>query len=240
MHRSYLPIRHGTPLDEGDRARGLAHVTGGGDSRQPASRCASRAGLGATVDRSTLVGRSRAVFRVRSRTRRGGRSTQEEMDRVFNMGVGMIVVVDPVGGRRLWSKRLRGRERYRGVRRRVGSVEGAGGVTYHVRRPRPSTGLRWPQLVLWVVAAAGVAVACRIRWVGPDAREPHPQTCVTAGCWCTRRAVRPPAVAAQSAHGPPRVGLGGLGSARPRHRIQTWGSVSAGHSRFALVDPSRC
>jgi phosphoribosylformylglycinamidine cyclo-ligase len=84
VHRSYLgPLR--PLLDEG-LVHGLAHITGGGiPGNLPR---VLPAGLGASVDRSSWT--PPQVFRVLARA--GGVDT-EEMYRVFNMGVGMIVVV---------------------------------------------------------------------------------------------------------------------------------------------------
>ena len=86
VHRSYL-----SALREPLRARlvrGLAHVTGGGIPGNLPRILPS--GLGATVIRSSWE--VPAVYRT---LQRGGRVELEEMDRVFNMGIGMIVVVEP-------------------------------------------------------------------------------------------------------------------------------------------------
>ena len=86
VHRSYLAALR-APLGDGI-VHGLAHVTGGGiPGNLP--RILPR-GLGATVRRAAWE--VPAVFRT---LQRGGRVAQEEMDRVFNMGIGMIVVAEP-------------------------------------------------------------------------------------------------------------------------------------------------
>jgi phosphoribosylformylglycinamidine cyclo-ligase len=86
IHRSYLPA-----LREPLRARlvrGLAHVTGGGIPGNLPRILPS--GLGATVVRSSWE--VPAVYRT---LQRAGRVETEEMDRVFNMGIGMVAVVEP-------------------------------------------------------------------------------------------------------------------------------------------------
>jgi phosphoribosylformylglycinamidine cyclo-ligase len=84
VHRSYLSALRG-PLDQGV-VRGLAHVTGGGIPGNLPRVLPD--GLGGTVDRSAWP--VPAVFEV---LQEAGGVTRGEMDRVFNMGVGMIAVV---------------------------------------------------------------------------------------------------------------------------------------------------
>lgn len=86
VHRSYLNV-----MSEPLKARvvlGLAHITGGGIPGNLPRVLPE--GLGAAVDRS--LWEVPAVFRT---LQDAGHVAREEMDRVFNMGVGMIVVVDP-------------------------------------------------------------------------------------------------------------------------------------------------
>jgi phosphoribosylformylglycinamidine cyclo-ligase len=85
IHRSYLPALR-EPLGRGI-VHAMAHITGGGiPGNLPR---VLPAGLGATVKRSAWT--IPPLFRA---LQRGGRVELEEMDRVFNMGIGMIVVVD--------------------------------------------------------------------------------------------------------------------------------------------------
>jgi len=85
VHRSYLAAL-AAPLAEGI-VHGLAHITGGGiPGNLPR---VLPAGLGARVQRGSWD--VPAVFEA---LQRGGRVAVEEMDRVFNMGIGMIAVVD--------------------------------------------------------------------------------------------------------------------------------------------------
>lgn len=86
VHRSYLPALR-DPLRAGV-VHGLAHVTGGGIPGNLPRVLPE--GLGAEVDRAALEVPS--VFRT---LQEAGGVALGEMDRVFNMGVGMIVVVDP-------------------------------------------------------------------------------------------------------------------------------------------------
>jgi len=117
VHRSYLPAL-GPLLQEG-RLRGLAHITGGGIPGNLPRVLPE--GLGAVVDRAAWE--VPAVFRT---LQTGGKVDRYEMDRVFNMGVGMIAVVRPgdvdaVGAR----------VREAGVScSRIGSVEAGRGVRY--------------------------------------------------------------------------------------------------------------
>jgi phosphoribosylformylglycinamidine cyclo-ligase len=86
VHRSYLKALSG-PL-EADLASGLAHITGGGiPGNLPR---VLPAGLGARIRRSAWE-----VPAIFGTLQRAGAVALEEMDRVFNMGIGMIVVVDP-------------------------------------------------------------------------------------------------------------------------------------------------
>jgi len=90
IHRSYLGVLHGALRD--GLVRGLAHITGGGvPGNLPR---VLPPGLGASVERGSWP--VPAVFQVLGEA---GRVASDEMDRVFNMGVGMIAVVssDDVG-----------------------------------------------------------------------------------------------------------------------------------------------
>jgi phosphoribosylformylglycinamidine cyclo-ligase len=90
VHRSYLATLRG-PLERG-LIHGLAHITGGGiPGNLPR---VLPAGLGASVNRSSWD--VPAVFET---LQSAGGVAIEEMDRVFNMGVGMIVVVDAASAR---------------------------------------------------------------------------------------------------------------------------------------------
>ena len=85
-HRSYL--RPLLPLVEGGRVHGLAHITGGGVPGNLPRVLGP--GLGAVVQRKSWE--LPPVFGV---LQKAGSLTLEEMDRVFNMGVGMIAIVPP-------------------------------------------------------------------------------------------------------------------------------------------------
>ena len=86
VHRSYLSLL--APLLEAGVVRGLAHVTGGGiPGNLPR---VLPPGLGAVIRRSAWP--LPPVFRV---LMEAGRVSRSEMDRVFNMGLGMLVVVPP-------------------------------------------------------------------------------------------------------------------------------------------------
>ncbi len=92
VHRSYLASLRG-PLDAG-RIRGLAHVTGGGiPGNLPRSL---PRGLGAVVWRESWD--PPPLFRL---LQEAGRVDAAEMYRVFNMGVGMIVIAPPEGAEAL-------------------------------------------------------------------------------------------------------------------------------------------
>ncbi len=86
VHRSYLGVLSG-PLASGV-VHGLAHVTGGGIPGNLPRVLPD--GLGAEVDRSAWD--VPAVFKT---LQDAGGVSRDEMDRVFNMGVGMIVALDP-------------------------------------------------------------------------------------------------------------------------------------------------
>jgi phosphoribosylformylglycinamidine cyclo-ligase len=85
IHRSYLDAL-ARPLRE-RAVHGLAHITGGGVPGNLPRILPD--GLGATVRRSAW--KVPAIFGT---LQRGGDVALEEMDRVFNMGLGMIAVVD--------------------------------------------------------------------------------------------------------------------------------------------------
>ena len=94
VHRSYAPLL--LPLLEADtEIHALAHVTGGGIPGNLPRVLPD--GLGAEVWRDSWE--VPAVFRT---LQEAGGVPREEMDRVFNMGIGMIVVgpdaaLEPVG-----------------------------------------------------------------------------------------------------------------------------------------------
>jgi len=84
VHRSYLGMLDGSLLGAGV-VHGLAHVTGGGvPGNLPR---VLPGGLGAEIERSAWP--VPAVFRT---LQEAGGVSREEMDRVFNMGIGMIVI----------------------------------------------------------------------------------------------------------------------------------------------------
>jgi phosphoribosylformylglycinamidine cyclo-ligase len=85
VHRSYLDAL-ARPLEQGI-VHGLAHVTGGGIPGNLPRILPE--GLGATVRRSAWE--VPPLFRT---LQQAGDVATEEMDRVFNMGIGMIAVVD--------------------------------------------------------------------------------------------------------------------------------------------------
>jgi phosphoribosylformylglycinamidine cyclo-ligase len=86
VHRSYLPLLW--PLLEADRIQGLAHITGGGIPGNLPRVLPD--GLGAEVRREAWS--VPAVFQT---LQEAGRVSRDEMDRVFNMGIGMVAVVRP-------------------------------------------------------------------------------------------------------------------------------------------------
>jgi phosphoribosylformylglycinamidine cyclo-ligase len=117
VHRSYLALLRG-PLHAG-LLHGLAHVTGGGIPGNLPRVLPS--GLGATIERSSWE--VPPVFRTLQAT---GGVAIEEMDRVFNMGVGMIAVVDRASaGAIIDAARGRGVDAWV-----IGSVGAGEGVTY--------------------------------------------------------------------------------------------------------------
>lgn len=117
VHRSYLGVLSG-PLEAGI-VHGLAHITGGGIPGNLPRVLPD--GLGARIERSAWE--VPAVFRA---LQRAGSVAEEEMDRVFNMGVGMIVVVEPASADAVVEAGAR-----RGVAAWViGSVGRGAGVTY--------------------------------------------------------------------------------------------------------------
>ncbi len=84
VHRSYLGVLQG-PLDQGI-IRALAHITGGGIPGNLPRVLPE--GLGAVVHRTEWE--VPAVFRT---LQDAGKVTRDEMDRVFNMGIGMLAVI---------------------------------------------------------------------------------------------------------------------------------------------------
>jgi phosphoribosylformylglycinamidine cyclo-ligase len=85
-HRSYLAALE--PLLERDKVRALAHITGGGFPGNIPRVLPE--GLGARIVRGSWD--VPPLFRL---IQKGGRVSDEEMARTFNMGVGMVVVVSP-------------------------------------------------------------------------------------------------------------------------------------------------
>ena len=86
IHRSYLKVLD-APLEAGI-VNGLAHVTGGGiPGNLPR---VLPPGLGAVLDREAWP-----VPKVFQTLQQAGGVDREEMDRVFNMGIGMLVAVAP-------------------------------------------------------------------------------------------------------------------------------------------------
>jgi phosphoribosylformylglycinamidine cyclo-ligase len=117
VHRSYLHTL--APILLEDLIRGLAHVTGGGIPGNLPRVLPN--GLGAVVDRTAWE--VPPVFRT---LQRGGKVDRSEMDRVFNMGVGMIAVVRPGE-----AGAVETRVRESGVEVwRIGQVEAGRGVRY--------------------------------------------------------------------------------------------------------------
>lgn len=83
-HANYVaPIRRA--LDAGIPIKGMAHITGGG-LIENVPRILP-AGLGAKIDRSTWIPQS--IFTMLQRL---GNIDEQEMHRVFNMGVGLVVI----------------------------------------------------------------------------------------------------------------------------------------------------
>jgi phosphoribosylformylglycinamidine cyclo-ligase len=85
-HRSYLAALE--PLLERDKVRALAHITGGGFAGNIPRVLPE--GLGARLVRGSWE--VPALVRL---IQRGGGVPDEEMERTFNMGIGMVVVVSP-------------------------------------------------------------------------------------------------------------------------------------------------
>jgi phosphoribosylformylglycinamidine cyclo-ligase len=86
VHRSYLPVL--SDALEAGRVRGLAHITGGGIPGNLPRTLGSE--LGAVIDLASWEVPD--VFRLLGEA---GGVERDEMLRVFNMGVGMIVLVAP-------------------------------------------------------------------------------------------------------------------------------------------------
>ena len=85
-HRSYLaPLE---PLLARDKIRALAHITGGGFPGNIPRVLPD--GLGARLHRGSW--QVPQLFRL---IQKGGNVSDEEMERTFNMGIGMVVVVSP-------------------------------------------------------------------------------------------------------------------------------------------------
>jgi phosphoribosylformylglycinamidine cyclo-ligase len=84
-HRSYLPALW--PLIEANRLAGLAHITGGG-LLDNLPRILGRSD--AVIDRTAWAVPPLFEFLVR-----GGEIEPQEAYRVFNMGIGMVLVVEP-------------------------------------------------------------------------------------------------------------------------------------------------
>ena len=85
-HRSYLAALE--PLLERDKVRALAHITGGGFPGNIPRVLPE--GLGARLRRGSWE--VPPLFRL---IQKGGGVSDEEMERTFNMGIGMIVAVSP-------------------------------------------------------------------------------------------------------------------------------------------------
>ena len=85
-HRSYLAALE--PLLERDKVRALAHITGGGFPGNIPRVLPE--GLGACLRRGSWE--VPPLFRL---IQKGGGVSDEEMERTFNLGIGMVVVVSP-------------------------------------------------------------------------------------------------------------------------------------------------
>lgn len=85
-HRGYLAALE--PLLERDKVRALAHITGGGFPGNIPRVLPE--GLGARLRRGSWD--VPPLFRL---IQKGGGVADEEMERTFNMGIGMVVVVSP-------------------------------------------------------------------------------------------------------------------------------------------------
>ncbi|NJD17812.1 MAG: phosphoribosylformylglycinamidine cyclo-ligase [Gemmatimonadetes bacterium] len=117
VHRSYLPVLRPL-LDEGC-VRGLAHITGGGIPGNLPRILPE--GLGAVVDRGAWE--VPALFRA---LQKAGHVDRFEMDRVFYMGIGMVVVARPEDAAHVAEAvRAAGVETWT-----LGSVEAGRGVRY--------------------------------------------------------------------------------------------------------------
>jgi phosphoribosylformylglycinamidine cyclo-ligase len=117
VHRSYLGSV--MPLLDEDLVHGLAHITGGGIPGNLPRVLPE--GLGAVVDRASWT--PPPVFRVLGRA---GGVERGEMYRVFNMGVGMIVIVPAPE-----------------VERALDRLEEAGGEPWVLGRVEAGSGVRW-------------------------------------------------------------------------------------------------
>lgn len=117
VHTSYLRVLEG-PIAAG-RIHALAHVTGGGIAGNLPRVLPE--GLGAVVERGSWP-----VPPVFETLERAGRVDRDEMDRVFNMGVGMIAVTAPEEADTLVADaREAGRDAWR-----IGSVVPGQGVVH--------------------------------------------------------------------------------------------------------------
>ena len=117
VHRSYLTALR-EPLAEGI-VHAMAHITGGGVPGNLPRVLPD--GLGAKIERDSW-----AVPPLFTALQRGGGVALEEMDRVFNMGVGMIVVVAPASAQAIVEAAARvGVEAWT-----IGSIAKGEGVTY--------------------------------------------------------------------------------------------------------------
>lgn len=92
LHRSYLPAVG--PLLDDPAIRGAAHITGGGFAGNLPR--ALPAGLAARIDRSAWT--PAPLFDWLAET---GGIDADEMFRVFNMGIGFCLIVDPAGVERV-------------------------------------------------------------------------------------------------------------------------------------------
>ena len=90
-----VDLRAGSPRSWpiGSDLHGVAHITGGGLAGQRAADAAARRRRG---DRTVDAGRCRAIFGEIARL---GGVVDAEMERVFNLGIGMVVAVGARGRR---------------------------------------------------------------------------------------------------------------------------------------------
>jgi phosphoribosylformylglycinamidine cyclo-ligase len=95
VHRTYLPAIR--PQLGNSDLHAMAHITGGGLTDNLPRILPS--GLGAHVDRTSWI--PDPLFDL---LQRGGEVTSEEMFRVFNMGVGMVLVVSRDGAASILSE----------------------------------------------------------------------------------------------------------------------------------------